>query len=111
MEVISNFFKRLWNLLKDFIYFVGDNWLAITLIIIACMIVYLLFNIAYIPGLIKKAAFVIDVQMLKENESYEESKKDWLTLTSTRVSEGSPAKAEPEGPETSLIDLFEEGGD
>ena len=76
------------------------------------MLVYLLFNIAYIPGLIKKAASVIDVQMLKENESYEEIKKDWLQFTSPRNFEGGPANAEPQGgPETGLIELFEEGGD
>ena len=112
MEQIGKFFKTLVNYLKEFIIFVGDNWLAITLIIIALMMIYLLFNIAYIPRLIKKAASVIDAQMSAENESYEEFKSEWFRSTCTTERGAGPATADSRSePETALIDLFEEGGD
>lgn len=112
MEQISKFFNALFAFLKQFVAFVGDNWLAIVIIIISLMMIYLLFNIAYIPGLIKKAASVIDAQMLAENESYEELKKEWFKSTCTIERGAGPAKAESRrDPETALIDLFEEGGD
>lgn len=105
---MGEFFKSVFNVIKEIIYFIGENWVAIVLIIILLMMVYLIYNIAYIPNLIKKAAAVIDAQMQQENESYEEFIRDWMRTTT----EGGPTQvAARSGSETDLINLFEEGGD
>ena len=105
---MGEFFKSAFNVIKEIIYFIGENWVAIVLIIILLMMVYLIYNIAYIPNLIKKAAAVIDAQMQQENESYEELIRGRVRSTT----EGGPTQVVARsGSETDLINLFEEGGD